>query len=385
VDKNNIYIFIYIKGISLNKSRDAVGIESRENGTKEFLENVNKMRRVISDHFQEEINLTKEITQKEKATSSKKVELKEIQIRLVKFPTKVELNDKINLLSKEIETNYKKIEEIQILQDNYIKKRSEIKKMIGTQNNEYLCKFLSDYFEYFSLKLTNLNLESKKFAYSAELKIKDLQLDALMNIIREKDLHIIKKNLKGELVLNSNKANNNNYNNPDFSLQVKTTDLDIELINGLKGKKSVNKSEIIKGQIDDVLIDGTDSKNNKLNKKNNIGNFNIGIGKKNIDVLKNEDSNNNFNSINNEGKKISNPYSYLRRVDFTKNVHNKNFSEIKKTCDAKFSLRSKSPESIKKSIKNNSNNKGIEVLLKKKSITDKGNLKGIVNANHIKN
>ena len=65
------------------------------------------MQRIINDHFQDEIKLTKEITSKEKAIASKKVELKKHQISLLNFPSKSDNNEKINSLSKDIKNNIK--------------------------------------------------------------------------------------------------------------------------------------------------------------------------------------------------------------------------------------------------------------------------------------
>jgi len=176
------------------------------------------MQRLIGDHFQVEIKITKDILEKEKEIALKKVLLKETQINFLKFPSKNDLNEKINSLSKEIGNLYKFIEEKHSLQENCIKKRSELQKMISQQNSEHAKIILRDNVNYNLLLIQNLNLEAKKYADSAELKIKDLQLDALTNQIKAKDLMLensqnyeVKKKLKNDNLKNlENKLGNAN-------------------------------------------------------------------------------------------------------------------------------------------------------------------------------
>lgn len=189
------------------------------------------MQRLIGDHFQVEIKLKKDILEKEKEIASKKVLLKETQINLVKFPSKNDLNEKINSLSKEIGNLLKIIEEKHSLQEQCIKKRSELQKIISQQNSEHAKIILRDNVNYNLLLLQNLNLEAKKYSDSAELKIKDLQLDALTNQIKAKDLMLensrnneVKKNLKNDTLKN----------------------LENNSVNGNKGQRSVSLSQPMK-------------------------------------------------------------------------------------------------------------------------------------------
>ena len=363
------------------------------------------MQRIISDHFQGEIKLTKEITTKEKAIASKKIELKEKQIRLINFPSNIQLNEKINFLLKEIENNYKIIEEKLLLQDNNIKKRSEIKKMIGLQNIEYVRNLLNECVEYFLLLMKNLNLESKKFADSSELKIKDLQLDALTSQIKAKDLLIEKSNFKVDFANDKTykaiDSQPHNKNIKETVSQGKNSNLDINLINGLKGKKSVNKSQIFKSEIDDLKVHNNEDDNNKIkikdlinkqpldnqekfkNKKNNyFKNFKKLIN----NVIQTESSKKDKISSNKEDDtKISKSDIYSRKIESTRNIHNKNLNAIKSANDALLIVRTKSPQ-INKADNNIYNSDGVgEIFLNKKSITDKRDMKGMVEGSYKKN
>jgi len=246
------------------------------------------MQRIINDHFQDEIKLTKEITSKEKAIASKKVELKKHQISLLNFPSKSDNNEKINSLSKDIKNNYKIIEKKKLLQEKYIKKRFEIRKIIKLQNNEYSNNILNDCLEYFLILLKNINLESTKSVDSADLKIKDLQIHALTSQINAKDVVIEKSNLNKDL------SNNKSYlaidsqvlssNIKDSVADAKIDNFDYNLINGLKEEKSVDKSQIIKSQqIENIKV----FKENKNNIKDFINKSPFVKQKKNINYIKN--------------------------------------------------------------------------------------------------
>jgi len=224
------------------------------------------MQRIINDHFQDEIKLTKEITSKEKAIASKKVELKKHQISLLNFPSKSDINEKINSLSKDIKNNYKIIKEKKLLQENYKKKRFEIRKIIKLQNNEYSNNILNDCLEYYLILLKNINLESTKSVDSAYLKIKDLQIHALTSQINAKDVVIEKSNLNKDL------SNNKSYlaidsqvlssNIKDSVAEAKIDNFYNNLINGLKEEKSVDKSQIIKSQQIENIKVFKENKNN---------------------------------------------------------------------------------------------------------------------------
>jgi len=363
------------------------------------------MQRIISYHYQEEIKLTKEIIEIEKKIASKKVELKEKQIEAVNFPNKKELEDKINILNKEIGNFYKINEEKQNLFTKFVKKRSEIQKIITQQNSDNSKNILNDYVQYYTLILQNMHLESKKYSDSAEIKIKDLQLNALTNQIKAKDLIIenanneFKKKFKTDL-FNINIINNkNNYydngNGNDNGLNnkinysneknygkkdtlISNANIDRELINGLKGHASISKSQNllknnINNQINNInvnssIINQSNLSNNGKEKKNYLQNFKNNL----LSSLDNSNSKNNNNNIlnnlnlnNNRVNSSLNP----KKTESTRNKPSRDLSSVKSEKAVLLVGKSKSPKN-----KSNSKEKISDVLLNKKSITDKSDI-----------
>ena len=256
------------------------------------------------------------------------MDLKEKQIELVNFPNKNELNEKINNLSKEIGNIYKAIEEKQVIQYKFIKKRNEIQKIIIQQKFEHSKNILNDYFQYFIIILQNMKLEAKKFTDLAELKIKDLQLDALTNQIKVKDSLIdnanneLKKKFKADLLLKNDK-----------SLIVKENKISNYILNQ---DQDISKSQnLMKNlMVKDIKLNKID-KNNIQNFKNLLGNF-IENKQGPVKVIKP-----NFFSV-------------------PKNIGIKNLNVIDN--ENKVINRSKSPKIVKEKINE---------ILNKKSITDK--------------
>lgn len=369
----------------------------QENSTKDFLDNITKMQRIITDHYQEEIKIVKEITSKEKAIAAKKVELKRLQISLVSLQSKQELNEKINSISKEIETSYKAIEEREITLKNYIKKRSEIKKIIELQNNEYSQNILKDNIEYFLLLLKNLSLESKKFVDSSELKIKDMQLEALTRQIKSNDF-ISAEKLKTGKNNNASKSHNKdiesvviNSKSKEKGSQAKIIIIDDNLIRGLKGEKSIDKSHIIKSQIEEFKsIKENNNNNNKIiykindkqaydketNKNDHIKNL-----KKTVKEVNNENNSHKKNMhdiISKDDIKVAKSENNLDKMDSQRNIKSdiNKLNRFNKGNDVLLIKMSKSPKSKLESYNFIQNKDEKNILLNKKSFIDKSNLNG---------
>ncbi len=363
-----------------------------------------KIQRIISYHYQEEIKVTKEIIENEKKIASKKVLLKEKQIEVVNFPIKKDLEEKINVLNKEVSGLYRINEEKQTLFNKFVKKRTEIQKIIFQQNFEDSKNILNDYVQYYTLLLQNLHLEGKKFSDSAEIKIKDMQLNALTNQIKSKDLIIenanneFKKKFKTDLfnskIINNknNYSNNDNYvngsNNIDNNISnekiygKKETSssniVDKNLIDGLRGHVSISKSQNL---LENNILNLRNGNSNSVNKANlirNVKNDNVNKKEFKINLLGTIDDsivkNNKSNIVNNKVNIDSNSNS--KKSESIKNKPSRDFYSPNSGKAVLLVGKNKSPINKSKSPENISN-----VILNKKSITDKSDINVYIQLN----
>lgn len=220
------------------------------------------------------MKINKEISEREKLIADKKVLLKQKQIEAQSSVNKLEVNQVVNNLFKEIELSYKLIEESQELLKNQINKRGEITKMISLQNNENSKHILNDYYEYYNVLIQNIILETRKYIDLSEHKVKDLQIQALAkeikikeNLLENSNLDIKKRPRVIEASIMNSRSNSikkvlniNNHSN-----HTANTKQSLKKINQLKSKEKdyINKENAL-----DVYDLNTSINNNSREKKN---------------------------------------------------------------------------------------------------------------------
>ena len=245
---------------------------------------ITNIQKLINKHFQDEIKILKEITEKEKLISIKKLELKEQNIKSSNNNSKNVISISVKKISEEIEHNKNIIKEKQDLHSKLIIQRSVIKNMINGKNNQFEENILNDNYQYYILILKNIILESKKFTDMIEIKFKNLELNLLTEEIKLKDSII--ENTKKEIKLK---------NNTDFVLKLNSLSISQNLekgesnkdikINSYKNLKSVSKSLNINKK-EKLKINSNPNIKDKFNNllKNNSENFDNNKNQEKINV-----------------------------------------------------------------------------------------------------
>ncbi len=173
--------------------------EQNEPADQELLEKTEKIQKDITNHFQEEIKIRKEIIEIERKIENNKVEAAEKEYDMYKSNNDKEIEackKKIASLNAENDKLQTNVNEMYIKQSSLINKRTEFQKLItlNTKENPTGSKILMNTYLYFSSLLDNMNLEHRRNVNFNEIRRKDFQINKLADQIRARDDFILQAN-----------------------------------------------------------------------------------------------------------------------------------------------------------------------------------------------
>ena len=162
------------------------------------------------NHFQMEINVKKEIIEKEREIENLKNEKSDNEYKLNHKTENVNQQTLVNLIEtnkKEIETKTNNMNNLYIHQSNLINKRKEIqKKLISINSNK-----LNNIYKYYMNLLENLSSEHRKYLNISELHRKEQKIQILTEQLDLRDKYIM--NAGQEIAKNNGKFV---YKNPKY-------------------------------------------------------------------------------------------------------------------------------------------------------------------------
>ena len=162
------------------------------------------------NHFQSEINVKKEIIEKEREIENLKNEKSDNEYKLNHKTENVNQQTLVNLIEtnkKEIETKTNNMNNLYIHQSNLINKRKEIqKKLISINSNK-----LNNIYKYYMNLLENLSSEHRKYLNISELHRKEQKIQILTEQLDLRDKYIM--NAGQEIAKNNGKFV---YKNPKY-------------------------------------------------------------------------------------------------------------------------------------------------------------------------
>ena len=162
------------------------------------------------NHFQSEINVKKEIIEKEREIENLKNEKSDNEYKLNHKTENVNQQTLVNLIEtnkKEIETKTNNMNNLYIHQSNLINKRKEIqKKLISINSNK-----LNNIYKYYMNLLENLTSEHRKYLNISELHRKEQKIQILTEQLDLRDKYIM--NAGQEIAKNNGKFV---YKNPKY-------------------------------------------------------------------------------------------------------------------------------------------------------------------------
>ena len=161
---------------------------------RETIEKIENLLSLISTHFQEEINLRKDIIESEKTIENIKLQIAEKEFELYKssLSNKKEIEkikNSIKSFNTEKEKSTIKLNEKYIKQSMITKKRSEIQSQITKFGKEHpsSLKILMNTYKYYSSVLENILLDHRKNLKFNEIQIKDFAIEKLIDQIKIRD------------------------------------------------------------------------------------------------------------------------------------------------------------------------------------------------------
>ncbi len=162
------------------------------------------------NHFQSEINVKKEIIEKEREIENLKNEKSDNEYKLNHKTENINQQTLVNLIEtnkKEIETKTNNMNNLYIHQSNLINKRKEIqKKLISINSNK-----LNNIYKYYMNLLENLTSEHRKYLNISELHRKEQKIQILTEQLDLRDKFIM--NAGQEIAKNNGKFV---YKNPKY-------------------------------------------------------------------------------------------------------------------------------------------------------------------------
>ena len=162
------------------------------------------------NHFQSEINVKKEIIEKEREIENLKNEKSDNEYKLNHKTENINQQTLVNLIEtnkKEIETKTNNMNNLYIHQSNLINKRKEIqKKLISINSNK-----LNNIYKYYMNLLENLSSEHRKYLNISELHRKEQKIQILTEQLDLRDKYIM--NAGQEIAKNNGKFV---YKNPKY-------------------------------------------------------------------------------------------------------------------------------------------------------------------------
>jgi kinesin family protein 18/19 len=207
------------------------------------------------NHFQSEINVKKEIIEKEREIENLKNEKSDNEYKLNHKTENVNQQTLINLIEtnkKEIETKTNNMNNLYIHQSNLINKRKEIqKKLISINSNK-----LNNIYKYYMNLLENLTSEHRKYLNISELHRKEQKIQNLTEQLDLRDKYIM--NAGQEIAKNNGKFV---YKNPKYE--------SAEMIEVNPYKPVIIKVSPMMNSMRNFSVKET---NNNNNNNNNLGN-----------------------------------------------------------------------------------------------------------------
>ena len=162
------------------------------------------------NHFQSEINVKKEIIEKEREIENLKNEKSDNEYKLNHKTENVNQQTLVNLIEtnkKEIETKTNNMNNLYIHQSNLINKRKEIQKKLSSINSNKL----NNIYKYYMNLLENLSSEHRKYLNISELHRKEQKIQILTEQLDLRDKYIM--NAGQEIAKNNGKFV---YKNPKY-------------------------------------------------------------------------------------------------------------------------------------------------------------------------
>ena len=152
------------------------------------IEKIEKIQKNVTQHFNEEIKLRKDVIETEKKIENNKNEVSELEYQLYKLVDNKEgdsIKKKINTINLENDKLLKIVSDKLTQQSDAAKKRVDLQREILklTKENSSGGKILMGTYQYYSTLLDNIILEHRKNVNLNEVKRKDLQLDKLLDQI----------------------------------------------------------------------------------------------------------------------------------------------------------------------------------------------------------
>jgi hypothetical protein len=208
------------------KDQLAQKLQSQNNGLNNSFDGgsndkTEKIIKDITNHFQEEIKLRKEIIEMERAVENIKLEISDKEWDLYKLNANEtsksnEIKKYIKTKTGEKETTEKIIQEKYFKQSELIKKRKDIQLLIKNNNKELGAKVLTNTYQYYVTLLENMTLEHRRNVNFNEIKRKDIQINQLSDQIKKRDEFIINatnefRNKKVDFKYNNDKLKSLEY------------------------------------------------------------------------------------------------------------------------------------------------------------------------------
>jgi kinesin family protein 18/19 len=169
-----------------NKNSNLLIYILESDGTTVISKKVESLQNQITQHFQEEIKIKKDIIDLETKINQNKLEINQEDNE--KKGNKAKTNkskkkEEIDILNSQLDEKYVKQYEI-------IKRRDELQKQINLINKEQGGTNLSLQYQYYTVLLENMNLKHKKQTNANELVIKEIQVKKLFGQIKLRDQFI---------------------------------------------------------------------------------------------------------------------------------------------------------------------------------------------------
>lgn len=180
--------------LQLNQNQINTNERGNSGKNRETIEKIENLLGLISNHFQEEINLRKDIIEVEKIIENIKFQIAEKEFELYKSSSsnKIEIEKIKNIIKSfntEKEKSTIKLNEKYIQQSTLTKKRSEIQSQISKFGKDHpsSLKILMNTYKYYSSVLENILLDHRKNLKFNEIQIKDLTIEKLIDQIKIRD------------------------------------------------------------------------------------------------------------------------------------------------------------------------------------------------------
>jgi len=180
--------------LQLNQNQINTNERGNSGNNRETIEKIENLLGLISNHFQEEINLRKDIIEVEKIIENIKFQIAEKEFELYKSSSsnKIEIEKIKNIIKSfntEKEKSTIKLNEKYIQQSTLTKKRSEIQSQISKFGKDHpsSLKILMNTYKYYSSVLENILLDHRKNLKFNEIQIKDLTIEKLIDQIKIRD------------------------------------------------------------------------------------------------------------------------------------------------------------------------------------------------------